>query len=95
MDSGPGTKLFRLFRLPRLLKLLDVKKFSSILKSMNGEKTDTETIIKQYDILFLYNLFRLIIIACFITYGLACLFYFLSEKLNIEEDNDSGNTFVH
>lgn len=94
LDSGPGTKLFRLFRLPRLLKLLDVNKFSSILKSINGEKTDTQTIIKQYYILFLYNLFRLIIIACFITYGIGCLFYFMSEKLNYQVDQDSGNTFV-
>lgn len=94
LDSGPGTKLFRLFRLPRLLKLLDVNKFSSILKAINGEKTDTQTIIKQYYILFLYNLFRLIIIACFITYGIGCLFYFFSEKLNSNEDQVAGNTFV-
>jgi len=94
MNSGPGTKLFRLFRLPRLLKLLDVNKFSSILKSINGEKTDTQKIIKQYYILFLYNLFRLIIIACFITYGIGCLFYFMSEKLNYKEDQVEGNTFV-
>lgn len=94
MDSGAGTKLFRLFRLPRLLKLLDVNKFSSILKSINGEKTDTQTIIKQYYILFLYNLFRLIIIACFITYGIGCLFYFFSEKLNKKVHIEAENTFV-
>ena len=94
MDSGAGTKLFRLFRIPRLLKLLDVNKFSSILKSINGEKTDTQTIIKQYYILFLYNLFRLIIIACFIAYGIGCLFYFFSEKLNKRSSIEAGNTFV-
>lgn len=95
MDAGPGTKLFRLFRLPRLLKLLDVNRFSSILKTMRkNERTDTSTIIKQYYILFLYNLFRLIIIACFITYGIGCLYFFMSEKLNNEEDIEAGNTFV-
>ena len=94
MDSGAGTKLFRLFRLPRLLKLLDVNKFSSILKSINGEKTDTQTIIKQYYILFLYNLFRLIIIACFIAYGIGCLFYFFSDKLNKKINYEEENTFV-
>lgn len=94
MSHGPVVKLFRLFRLPRLLKLLDVNKFSSILKSANKDKTDTQTIIKQYQILFVYNLFRLIIIACFITYGSGCLFYFMSEKLNYVEDLESGNTFV-
>ena len=42
MDSGPGTKLFRLFRIPRLLKLLDVNRFMSILKTINsGKPTDT------------------------------------------------------
>lgn len=47
METGPGTKLFRLFRIPRLLKLLDVNRFSSILKTMRrGERTDTQTIIK-------------------------------------------------
>ena len=44
--------------------------------------------------MFVYNLFRLIIIACFITYGSGCLFYFMSEKLNYVEDLESGNTFV-
>lgn len=36
MDTGSGTKLFRLFRIPRLLKLLDVSRFSSILKTINS-----------------------------------------------------------
>ena len=42
----------------------------------------------------MYNLFRLIIIACFITYGTGCLFYFMSEKLNYAKDLESGNTFI-
>ena len=42
METGPGTKLFRLFRVPRLLKLLDVNRFSSILKTIRGDElTDT------------------------------------------------------
>lgn len=40
IPSGQMTKLFRIFRIPRLIKLLDVGKFKSILKSLQSAESN-------------------------------------------------------
>ena len=91
--SGIYTRLFRLARLPRLLKLLDQNRFKKILKSFQGKNTNEQTIMKQYEAMFIYNLIRLIVIACFITYFIGCMFFFISQDLNTEKDVKEGHTF--
>lgn len=43
--------------------------------------------------MFIYNLIRLIVIACFITYFIGCMFFFISQDLNTEKDVKEGHTF--
>ena len=52
---------------------------------MQEENSDIETILRQYYILYMYNMFRLIIIALIITYFIGCVFYFISNELNLIE----------
>lgn len=46
VDSGVFTKLIRLLRMPRLIKLLDVERFKSIIKSFESESDGHGAIIK-------------------------------------------------
>ena len=96
MSSGVVTKLVRLFRLPRLIKLLDISRFSKLLKSFQNKNSDDQTIVQQYFILYVYNIVRLIIIAIMITYFIGCFLYFMSNELNpqIDLENPLG-TFVN
>ena len=45
MNSGSLTKLFRLCRMPRLIKLIDISRFKTLLKKLEGDQSDDETII--------------------------------------------------
>ena len=45
MNSGSLTKLFRLFMMPRLIKLIDISRFKNLLKKLEGDNSDDETII--------------------------------------------------
>jgi len=94
VDSGPVTKLFRLARVPRLLKVIDIKRFQSVLKAAykNSEITD-KTIITQYYTLYSYHVFRLLLIALLITYFIGCIFLFVSENYNTDADVEIGKTF--
>lgn len=92
-NTGVLTKLFRLCRLPRLVKLIDTSRFSKLLKSFQKEDSDDQTIVHQYFILYVYNIFRLVIIAIMITYFIGCMVYFLSNEFNNETDVAEINTF--
>lgn len=46
LNSGVLTKLVRLFRLPRLVKLLDISRFNKLLKSFQNKNSDDQTIVK-------------------------------------------------
>ena len=82
LDGSMITKLFRLFRMPRLLKFLDVSKFKSLMRSFSAGYTDGKVIVRQYYILYSYNVIRLMIIGVLLTYFTGCFFYFISKELN-------------
>jgi hypothetical protein len=82
LPTGALTKLFRLARMPRMIKLIDVNRFKNLLKGFEGPECDDETIVHQYFVLYVYNVFRLIIIAIFITYVIGCVVLFMSNDLN-------------
>jgi len=46
LTKGMITKLFRLFRMPRLLKLLDVSKFKNLIRSFSAEYTNDKVIVR-------------------------------------------------
>ena len=93
LPTGALTKLFRLARMPRIIKLIDVNRFRTLLKGFEGPESDDETIMQQYFVLYIYNVFRLIIIAIFITYIIGTLTLFMSNDLNSQKDIDDGFTF--
>ena len=76
-----------------MIKLIDVNRFKNLLKSFEGPECDDETIVHQYFVLYVYNVFRLIIIAIFITYIIGCVVLFASNDLNSPEDIENNNTF--
>ena len=94
LNTGAMTKLFRLFRLPRLIKLIDISRFNKLLKSFENKNSDDKTILKQYFILYIYHIFRLIILALMITYFLGTISIFISNELNTQESEDKGNTLL-
>ena len=66
--------------MPRLIKLIDVNRFKKILKSFQPKQTNDETILKQYYILYMYSIFRLIVIALMITYFIGTMFLYVSNE---------------
>lgn len=87
-------KLLRLFRLPRVLKLIDVMRFSKMIKSILENLQREERIVAVYMFMYVYRIFRLVIIAFFITYFIGCFWYMISDNLNSEYDVKNRRTFV-
>ena len=81
-------KLVRLARLPRLIKLMDEAKFKKSLQHLFGSSPRIEEIRKQAWWMGAYTFFKLVLILLFMTFGVGCLFYLLSDftgQLNIAE----------
>ena len=53
-EDALATKLVRLFRLPRLIRLIDISKFSQLLKSFFENSSQDERIVAQYMLMYLY-----------------------------------------
>jgi len=88
-QNGELTKLLRLFRLPRLIKLIDISRFHKLLKSLMSNSSGDEKIVRQYMLLYVYKILRLIIIAIIITYFIGCFWWYLCNSgLN------EGNNFI-
>ena len=43
--TGPATKLVRVFRMPRLIKLIDISRFSKLLKQFQTDQSNDKTIM--------------------------------------------------
>ena len=93
-NTGVVTKLFRLCRLPRLIKLIDPSRFQKILKAMGSAEMNDETIAHEYFVMYVYNIFRLVIIAIMCTYFIGCNVYFVSNEFNDPVDIEAANTFI-
>lgn len=75
------TKLFRLCRLPRLIKLIDISRFNNLLKSLlSNSSSRDERIMKHYFLLYVYKIFRLILIALIITYFIGCAWWYFCQQ---------------
>jgi len=86
------TKLFRLFRLPRLIKLIDISRFNKLLKSLMSNSSRDERIMQHYFLLYVYKIFRLIIIAIIITYFIGCCWWYFCESQR--NDDPEENDFI-
>ncbi len=92
-NTGVITKLFRLCRLPRLIKLIDTGRFNKLMKGFQKEDSDDTAIVQEYFIMYVYNIFRLVLIAVMITYFIGCIVFFISNEFNDELDVENSNTF--
>ena len=86
------TKLFRLFRLPRLIKLIDISRFNKLLKSLMSNSSRDERIMQHYFLLYVYKIFRLIIIAIIITYFIGCVWWYFCDSQR--SDDPLENDFI-
>lgn len=77
------TKIIRLVRLPRLMKLIDISRFNRLLKSLFDSNSQEDRITVQYIVMYIYKVFRLFIIAIIITYFTGCV-WFLSADISRE-----------
>ena len=101
--SQSASKLFRLARLPRLIKLIDISRFKKLSSSlMSSNSSRDEQIVAQYMILNVYKIFRLIIIAIITTYFLGCSWFWyctqynhLTDRPNFIGFNDIGGEDVN
>ena len=110
LPTGQVTKLLRLARLPRLIKMIDISQFQKAIQTLTTNQSRDEQILAQYMILYVYKIFRLIIIAIIITYFIGCFwFLFCSIQFNnlkeiykrddtgqfINEMGETINTFIN
>lgn len=64
----------------RLGKLLDIKNVKRLMKSFMGEIKSDEDIIRLFDNLFVYKLWRLLIVLTLLTYFQGCGWFLLSKS---------------
>ena len=59
------------------------------------EEADDQAIAHEYFVMYIYNIFRLVIIAIMITYFIGCMVYFVSNEFNNEEDIENEKLSFH
>jgi len=79
-------RLFRLFRFPSLIAMLDLRKINQVLASLFEGQQRKEKIMIQYFLLYTYKVFRVIMIASIVTYFMGCIWYLFSNNANNTED---------
>lgn len=62
----------------------------SILENLQRE----ERIVAMFLFMYVYRIFRLLVIAFFITYFIGCFWYMISDNLNSDYDREHRMTFV-
>lgn len=80
-SDGFLIKLMRLIRLPKLSELVNTARFDKLIDSFfSNSKGDRLMII--YHLRYTFRIIRLVIIATFITYGVACIWYLFCDKMS-------------
>lgn len=85
------TKLFRLPRMLRMIKLLNINTVKRLLKSFQGEVSNANQIVRQYHNLFIYKMIRLVLMLSLCTFFLGCIWFFISSQM--QEDGDDEKTW--
>jgi len=89
-----GTKLIRMFRLSKLVKLLDVNRVKRLVKRYYDKSTNSEAYKEGYLVLYFYKLLRLTLIVFGGAYYLGSFWWFLVNFGNTSEDKENGHTFI-
>jgi len=80
--------------LPRVMKLIDVSRFNKVIKSILDSLQREDRVAYQFVLLYAFRIFRLVIIAAFITYFIGCFWFLISDNLNRQSDVRDKLTFV-
>jgi hypothetical protein len=83
-----------LTRLSKLIAIFDISRFNRIIKSYFEQSTRVDRLQSQYMTMYIYRIFRLIIIAFMITYFVGCTWWFLVRFMNTEDDEINNKTFI-
>lgn len=80
-------KLLRLIKMPKLLKYFEQGKAFQFIKTVQGGEVTASSKKVQYILLYIYRIFKIMMMAIFMTYFSGCAFYFFSNEIysSIEE----------
>lgn len=65
----------------RLVKILDINNVKSLLIRFQGEISNANQIVRQYQNLFIYKMIRLLLMLIFFTFFLGCIWFLMSKSL--------------
>jgi hypothetical protein len=79
-------RLFRMVRITRILKLLDIQRMNHLLKSFFENDSSQDKIMLQYLVMYAFKIARLFILAIIITYFCGCIWYMVISYYKNEKD---------
>lgn len=68
------------------MKFIDIDRFGKIAKQVSSSKKE-ENIAKQYTILYIFKILRLIILAVIIAYFTGCFWYMFCENVTFSHEH--------
>lgn len=72
-------RLLRLFRFPKLIELLDLKKMNNMIASLFEGQQRKQKIQIQHFLMYFYKVFKIIMIASIVTYFMGSIWYIFSD----------------
>ena len=87
-NSAIINKIFRMVRITRLMKLLDIARFNHSLKSFFENDSSQDKIMLQYTIIHVFKIFRLFLTAIIITYLCGCIWFLIVKDFKEEGTKD-------
>lgn len=88
------TKLIRLFRLTKLIALLDISRVKRLIKNYYENSQRADRAQTQQLVMFTYRIFRLIVIVFLFTYLIGSFWFIFVRYINTEEDEKRRMTFI-
>lgn len=88
------TKLIRLFRLTKLIALLDISRVKRLVKNYYENSQRADRAQTQQLVMFSFRITRLIIIVFLITYFIGSFWFLFVRNINTEDDLKKKHTFV-
>ena len=93
--KGVFARLFRLGRLSKLVKVLDIGRFKRLVKAQFENSTRPDRIQTQQTIMYMFKLFRMMISILILTYIMACAWWAYVKLMYVQENGDvSEVTFI-
>ena len=88
------TKLIRLARLTKLISLLDISRVKRLIKNYYENSQRADRMQAQYMVMFIYRIFRLIVIVFLFTYLIGSFWFIFVRFINTEQDIKDKKTFI-